>query len=91
MPKLALAEGAVGDVNPATAAFHQADRVQGAPVEAAPGAGVLEPLDFAGRVAVAVRRLTQGLVMAVVTTTKGDIKTQWFYISKDRKWTQFGF
>ena len=85
MPDSALAEGAAGNVDPAAAPFHQADRVLGIPVEAAPRAGVLKPLYLARRMAVGVRRLAQGLIMAVMTTAKGDIKNKGFYISKNRE------
>ena len=72
-------------MDPAAATFHQADRVFRTPVKAATGAGVLEPLHFHSRVAVRVRGLHQCLIMAVMTTAKGDITNQGFYISKDRK------
>ena len=72
-------------MDPAAAPFHQADRVLGAPVETAPGAGVLKPLHLTGRMTISVRRLAQGLVVAMMTTTKGDITNKGFYISKDRK------
>ena len=77
---------------PAAAPLHQANSMQWGPVEAAPGPGVLKPHHLDCAVTLSRGGLFQCLVMAVVTTAKGDIKKDnGFTSQRTRKWTQIEF